>query len=119
MTRRFWQIAICTPLVFAGGAGAAPPSAQLIRDAATRAVAGLQSSQRLWEAQMKCASCHHQLLPALAFRMARQHGIPVDEEAALAEVRYAFDFNRLDEDVELPHLLPAAGDGYRMVAAEA
>jgi ankyrin repeat protein len=105
-------------LMFAGRAEAAP-SAKQIHEAAARAVAGLQASQTVWEAQMKCASCHHQLLPALAFRVARQHGIPVDEQAAMAEVRYAFDFNRLDEDIEMPHLLPAAGDGYRMVAAEA
>jgi ankyrin repeat protein len=111
--------AIFATLMFAPAAKAAPPSGEQIGEAAARAVAGVQRSQNAWEAQMKCASCHHQLLPALAFRMARQHGIPVNEKAALAEVRYAFDFNRLDEDIELPHLLPAAGDGYRMVAAEA
>jgi ankyrin repeat protein len=105
--------------MFAAAAEAAPPSSEEIRDAAARAVAGVQRSQTVWEAQMKCASCHHQLLPALAFQVARQHGIPVDEKAALTEVRYAFDFNRLDEDIELPHLLPAAADGYRMVAADA
>jgi hypothetical protein len=30
-----------------------------------------------------CASCHHQYQPALAYRGARDHGVPFDESVAV------------------------------------
>ena len=57
-------------------------SAARIRDAATKAVALIQKSQKNWPSKQSCFSCHQQVLPALAFRAAREHGIPVDEPAA-------------------------------------
>jgi hypothetical protein len=63
-----------------------------IRDAATKAVALIQKSQRNWHAKQSCFSCHQQVLPALAFREAREHGIPVDELAAHADAARAFAF---------------------------
>ena len=56
-----------------------------IREAATKAVAMIQKSQKSWYSKQSCFSCHQQVLPALAFRAAREHGIPVDEQAAHAE----------------------------------
>ena len=56
-----------------------------IRDAATKAVRLLQTAQKNWYAKQSCYSCHNQILPALAFRAAREHGIPVDEAAAHAD----------------------------------
>src|ERR1017187_674745 len=56
-----------------------------IRDAAAKAVSMIQKSQKNWYAKQSCDSCHQQLLPALAFRAAREHGIPVDEPAAHAD----------------------------------
>ena len=55
-----------------------------IRDAATRGLAAIQKAQSNWFTSYKqvCASCHHQYQPALAYRAARERGIPVDETIA-------------------------------------
>ena len=59
-----------------------------VREAATRAIALLQSSQKDWYAKQSCESCHHQILPAIAFRVAREHGLTVcgDEESPVASL---------------------------------
>jgi hypothetical protein len=67
-------------MVWAGDASTAQ-----IRDAASKAVAMIQQSQKNWPSKQSCFSCHQQVLPTLAFREARQHGIPVDEAAAHAD----------------------------------
>lgn len=71
-------------------AWASDVSTARIRDAATKAVALIQSSQKSWPSKASCYSCHQQVLPALAFRAAREHGIPVDEPAAHANAANAF-----------------------------
>ena len=63
-----------------------------IREAATKAVALIQNSRTTRFSKQSCFSCHQQVLPALAFRAARQHGIPVDEKAARADAAAAFGF---------------------------
>ena len=61
------------------------------------------------------------MLPALAFRAAREHGIPVDEKAARADAVAAFGFySNLDRAVQYTHLIdPALDDGYGLMAARA
>jgi hypothetical protein len=74
-----------------------------IRDAATRAIALLQSSQKDWYVKQSCESCHHQILPALAFRVAREHGIAVNEEIARDNAVHAFGPSaNLDRAVQSP-----------------
>jgi len=92
-----------------------------IRDAAAKAVALLQASQKTWYAQQSCYSCHQQVLPALAFRAAREHGIPVNEPAAHADAAAAFGFYAdLDRAVQYTHIIdPAMADGYALLAADA
>lgn len=92
-----------------------------IREAATKAVAVLQNSQKSWPSKQSCFSCHQQVLPALAFRAAREHGIPVDEPAAHAAAAYAFGFYaNLDRAVQYTHVIdPSLDDGWGLVAAEA
>ncbi len=52
----------------------------LTRDAVQRAVDLMQaSSERFLSRRNSCVSCHHQLLPAMAFGMARERGLKVDE----------------------------------------
>jgi N-acyl-D-amino-acid deacylase len=99
---------------------AAPPSAQ-IREAATRAIARLQRSQKDWYADETCASCHHQFLPALAFRSARAHGVPVDEKIARADAARAFrSLADLDLAVEQTRSFdPGVGGSLSLVAADA
>jgi hypothetical protein len=92
-----------------------------IRDAAAKAVALLQASQKTWYSHQSCASCHQQVLPALAFRAAREHGIPVNEPAAHADAAAAFGFYAdLDRAVQYTHIIdPALSDGYALLAADA
>ena len=92
-----------------------------IRDAATRAVAMIQQSQKTWPSKQSCFSCHQQVLPALAFREARQHGIPVDEPAAHADAARAFGFySNLDRAVQYTHIIdPSMDDSYGLMAADA
>ena len=92
-----------------------------IRDAAARAVALIQKSQKNWHSRQSCFSCHQQVLPALAFRAARGHGIPVDEPAAHADAVNAFRFYaNLDRAVQYTHIIdPAMDDGYGLMGADA
>ena len=53
-----------------------------VREAAERGIRLLQGSQEGWYAKQSCSSCHHQYLPAMAFREAREHGLHIDERAA-------------------------------------
>jgi N-acyl-D-amino-acid deacylase len=106
-------------LVSAGFAATAP--ADRVREAAGRAVALIQASQKVWNGKESCYSCHHQSLPPLAFRAAREHGIPVDEAAERlnAERAYALfsDFNRA---VQYTHVIdPALSESYLMIGGEA
>ncbi|HUE04961.1 MAG TPA: hypothetical protein VMR62_35755, partial [Bryobacteraceae bacterium] len=75
---KLWIGMVCC--VTAGLAGDA--STARMQQAATKAVALIQKSQESWYTKQSCFSCHQQVLPALAFRSAREHGIPVDEHAA-------------------------------------
>ena len=93
-----------------------------IRAAATRGLAAIQKAQTNWFTSYKqvCSSCHHQYQPALAYRAAREHGIPVDESIARADAVKAFTFADIDRAVQYSYVIePAMDDAYRMVAAHA
>jgi ankyrin repeat protein len=81
----------------------------------------IQQSQKTWPSKQSCFSCHQQVLPALAFREARQHGIPVDEPAARADAARAFGFySNLDRAVQYTYVVdPSMDDGYGLMAADA
>src|ERR1700747_1325407 len=100
-------------------AGVASPAR--IQEAATKAVAIIQKSQKNWYAKQGCFSCHQQVLPALAFRSAREHGIPVDEPAAHADAIGAFNFySNLERAVEYTYTIDAAmNDANSLLAANA
>jgi hypothetical protein len=77
-----------------------------IQNAATKAVALIQKSQKTRYAKASCFSCHQQLFPAIAFRYAREHGIPVDEKAAHDDAAAAFGFySNLERAVEYTHII--------------
>ena len=93
-----------------------------VRDAAARAVAAIQKAQAPWYTTNKqvCASCHHQYQPALAFRVARDHRVPLNEEIAKADAIKAFTFADIDRAIQYTYVIePAMDDAYRMVAANA
>jgi hypothetical protein len=112
-----WAAIVCSITAVS----AADSSSALIQEAATKAVALIQKSQKNWYTKQNCFSCHQQVLPALAFRAAREHGIPVDEPAAHADAAAAFGyFSNLDRAVEYTHIIdPAMDDGYGSIAANA
>ena len=92
------------------------------RDAAAKALAAIQQAQAPWYTTNKqvCASCHHQYQPALAYRVARDHGVPFDESIARADATKAFDFSDIDRAVQYSYVIePSVDDAYRMVAANA
>src|ERR1700723_189671 len=92
---RTW-IVLCSVSIAFG----AEPSPDQIRDSATRAVALLQAGQKTWYSKINCHSCHHQFQPAMAFRVARAHGIPVDETIAHGDAVKAFAFTDLDAAIQ-------------------
>jgi len=103
-------------------ASAQEVDAERVREAATRALVAIQKAQAPWYTTNKqvCASCHHQYQPALAFRVARDHGVPLDEAIARADATKAFDFSDVDKAVQYTYVIePAVDDAYRMVAASA
>src|SRR5258708_16072712 len=100
---------------------AAEATSDHIRDAAARGIALIQASQKDWYAKQSCESCHHQILPAMAFRVAREHGLQVDETLARADAAHAFaPFASLDRAVQYTHIIdPALDDGSRLLAMDA
>lgn len=98
---------------------AGEPSATRIRESAARAVSVIQASQKNWYRKENCVSCHQQIFPALAFQAAREHGIPLDEQAANASAAAAFGyFSNFERAVAYTHIIdPAMDDGYTMIAA--
>jgi len=101
-------------------ASAAAADKAVIRDAAARNLALLQSSQKHWFEVQRCDSCHHQYQPALAYRAAREHGIPLDEAIARADAAKAFTYADLDRAVQYSWIIePGVDDAYRLIAADA
>jgi ankyrin repeat protein len=91
-----------------------------IRQAAAKNLALFQQSQKHWFEVQRCASCHHQYQPSLAYRAAREHGISFDEAIARADAARAFTYADLDKVVQYSWVLePAVDDAYRLIAAEA
>src|SRR5438067_6470115 len=104
----------------ASAAAAGPDRAASLRDAAARNLTLFQSSQKHWFEVQRCDSCHHQYQPALAYRAAREHGIPFDETIARADAAKAFTYADLDRAVQYSWIIePGVDDAYRLVAADA
>src|SRR5262245_38860821 len=99
-------------------AGAAE-SARL-RDAAARNLALFQQSQKRWFDVQRRDSCHPQDQPALAYKAAREHGIPFDEAIARADAAKAFTYADLDRVVQYSWIIePGVDDAYRLIASDA
>src|SRR5215831_3092324 len=91
-----------------------------LRAAAGRNLALFQKSQQHWFEVQRCDSCHHQYQPALAYRAAREHGIPFDEGVARADASRAFTYADLDKAIQYSWIIePAVDDAYRLIAADA
>src|SRR4051812_1557811 len=107
-------------LAVSTAAHAQTTNAARIRDAATRNLALFQASQKHWFEVQRCDSCHHQFQPALAYRAAREHGIPFDETIARADAARAFAYADLDKLVQYSWIIePGVADAYQLIAADA
>src|SRR5450432_1834978 len=81
-------------------------SVETIRSAAARGMALVQSSQKIWFTKQSCASCHQQLLPEMAAKAAREHGIPLNEDIARGDVQKAFGYlTDLDRAVQYSYII--------------
>ena len=115
-----WSIVAAIGAVRVIGAAGDPAKSGRIREAAARNLALFQASQKHWFEVQRCDSCHHQYQPAIAYRSAREHGIPFDEGIARADAAKAFTYADLDKFVQYSWVLePAVDDAYRMIAADA
>jgi len=98
------------------------PSPQEIRSAATRALAITNQGTAGFYKFMVCISCHDHVFPVMAWQVAREHGIPVDETlAAQVTVKGLTtipNLTSLDVAVQGSGIIdPAASDGWALVAA--
>src|SRR5256885_11271121 len=117
-----WLVAALLAAALPGAVAKAASGADAarLRDAAARNLALFQSSQQHWFEVQRCDSCRHQYQPALAYRAAREHGIPFDEAIARADAAKAFTYADLDRSVQYSWVLePAVDDAYRLIAADA
>src|SRR5580765_1518849 len=106
------------------GLYAAAVPADQIRAAANRAMPVVQAATEGFYKTQECFSCHNHGLPMMAFRMARQHGIAVDEASAQKIAAKGLlkmpDLTSLDRAVEDNTIVdPALGEGWALMAAEA
>ncbi len=73
-------------------AAADTPSQARVRAAAAKSVALLQKVGAQWYESQSCVSCHHQTLPMMAYRIARQRGVPFDESLVRRELLQGFRY---------------------------
>src|SRR6185295_14064748 len=92
-----------------------------IRLAASRAINVVQRAATGFYKSQDCFSCHSHALPMMTFRMAREHGIPVDEAAARQVAAKGLlglpDRTSIDAAVQDFLIVdPATDDGWGLIA---
>ena len=105
-------------------AQSAAAQAPATRAAVVRALPALQRSADVFVRERACVSCHHNVLPIMALRLARERGVAVDErvlrrveDRTFRELRGA---NAVDEAVQGVNLSdPSPNDSYLLMAAGA
>jgi ankyrin repeat protein len=103
---------------------AASLSHDQIRTAVNRAIPVVQRATEGFYKTQECFSCHDHGLPMLAFRMAREHGIAVDEasaqKVAVKGLLKLPDLTSLDRAVQDNIIIdPAPSEGWGLIAADA
>jgi ankyrin repeat protein len=112
-------LCLCLPVL-----DAAPALNDQIRSSAARAVALVQRSATGFYRTQECFSCHDYGLPMLAFRVARERGISVDE-AAVAQIAAKGlmklpDLISIDRAIQDNMLIDtSSSDGWALIAADA
>jgi ankyrin repeat protein len=66
------------------------PTETELSTASAKAIRLIQHSQTVWYKKQVCTSCHHQLVPELTLKFARERGVSVNETVALEMTEAAF-----------------------------
>jgi ankyrin repeat protein len=108
-------IALFAPMLFA-------QTEAEVRKAVERALPVLESSAANFVAKRACVSCHHNILPVLAFHLARQRGVAIDAKVLAAVEDKTFRLLRgpaaLDDAVQATGLAdPTPNDSFLLMAA--
>lgn len=91
-----------------------------LRAASAKAIKLIQQSQVVWSKKESCNSCHHQLLPEIPIKLARERGVPLDEKVARDTTANAFAYLKdLDAAVQGYDYIDVLFDGWELVAAQA
>jgi ankyrin repeat protein len=99
-------------------ASAKPVEVAELRAASANALKLMQRAQGEWYKHETCTSCHHQLLPEMPLRLARERGIPFDETAARDATTAAFAFLKdLDTSVQGYDYVDVTYNGWLLASA--
>ena len=91
-----------------------------LRAASAKAIKLIQQSQAVWAKKETCNSCHHQLLPELPLKLARDRGVPLDERVAQGTTANTFAYLKdLDAVVQGYDYIDVVFDSWELVAAQA
>jgi ankyrin repeat protein len=97
---------------------AGPVAESELRAASAKALKLIQQSQAAWFTKETCSSCHHQLLPEIPFRLARERNVSLDEGMARETTASAFGFYKdLDGMVQGYDYIDVLFDGWALLAA--
>lgn len=89
-----------------------------LRTASAKAIQRIQYSQKVWYKKQVCTSCHHQLLPEITLKMARDRGVQLDETVAKKMTTEAFaGLKDLDAVVQGYDYIDVLFDAYALTSA--
>lgn len=90
-----------------------------LRAASAKAIKLMQHSQVVWYKKQVCTSCHHQLLPEITLRLARERGVSFDEKIARDTTITAFAYLKdLDSAVQGYDFIDVFFDGLALATAQ-
>lgn len=99
-------------------AGAQGGETERVRTAAAKAIALMEKTNANWN--VPCLSCHNQAMAGISFSVAREHGLPVDEQAAKKHIGKVFgpyysDFDSVIQGLQI--IDPGMAESYALIAA--
>ena len=99
------------------------PAGSEIRAAVSRSIPVVQQATAGFYKTQDCFSCHHHGLAMLAFRMARERGVTLDEpsarDVAAKGLSRTHDLASLDRAVQYNMIIDPVSDAWALIAADA
>jgi len=99
------------------------PSGSEVRVAVGRSIPVIQQATAGFYKTQDCFSCHHHGLAMLAFRMARERGVTLDEtsarDVAAKGLSKTHDLSSLDRAVQYNMIIDPTSDAWALLAADA